>query len=145
MKVRITLHFAYIYINIFFVKHRTLCFFLNDSFCCFCCRCKKYGVCFVAGVSPKLSQFVHRDAKICTTKNQTQKCPKPIPPASLNQHCKNSLLVAMKVVYLCRLEWLVPLLKDSDVNVKVVHLVRDPRSTINSRLNHKSASLDSIK
>ena len=42
-------------------------------------------------------------------------------------------MVAMKVIYLCRLEWLVPLMKDPTLNVKVVHLVRDPRATLTSR------------
>ena len=44
----------------------------------------------------------------------------------------------MKVIYLCKIEWLVPMLKDPDINLKIVHLVRDPRTTIFSRTIHSS-------
>jgi len=85
-----------------------------------------------------------RDAGICRMNNENQICPVPVNPIPVNKHCKKSLLVAMKVIYLCKLEWLLPLLEATDVNVKVVHLVRDPRSTINSRTGHKG-KLESIK
>ena len=85
-----------------------------------------------------------RDTGICHMQNGVQVCPTPVDPDQINKHCKSSLLVAMKVIYLCKLEWLLPLLEDPDVNVKVVHLVRDPRSTVNSRTGHKG-NIESVK
>jgi len=43
------------------------------------------------------------------------------------------MLVAMKVIYLCNLESLLTLIDDDNLNLKIVHLVRDPRATTNSR------------
>jgi len=77
-----------------------------------------------------------RDSNICKVIKGTQVCPKPLDPKLLNNHCKKSLLVAMKVNYLCQLEWLLPLLEDLNFNVKVVHLVRDPRANIHSRIQY---------
>ena len=97
-------------------------------------RCKKTGVCFVDG-GIKISTFMARDAGLCQ-KNERggQTYPFPVNLLSLNKHCESSALIAMKVIYLCKLEWLLPLMMDQSLNVKVVHLVRDPRSTINSRI-----------
>jgi len=92
-------------------------------------------VCF-AQVPEKASRFMTRDSNICEDKNEVQICPKPLNSKRLNDHCKKSLLVAMKVNYLCQLMWLLPLLEDLNFNVKVVHLVRDPRATIYSRIQY---------
>ena len=98
-------------------------------------RCKQHHLCFV-GSSDKSSKFVSRDTNICKPGSHgTQICPSPINQTRIQNHCKNSLLIALKVNYLCNLEWILPLLKEKQTNVKIVHLVRDPRSTINSREN----------
>ena len=96
-------------------------------------RCKKYNYCFAD--DRKANRYLYNEAKICTKKEKLY-CPKPLPATSLNNFCRRSLLVAMKVIYLCKLEWLMPLLGDPDFNIKVVHLVRDPRPTIYSRTKH---------
>jgi len=44
------------------------------------------------------------------------------------------MLVALKVIYLCKVEWLMPFVKNPKVDLKVVHLVRDPRATVKSRM-----------
>ena len=99
-------------------------------------KCKLLNICFV-GSSDKYSKFLSRDAGICHLEKGKLICPTPIDPVPMNMYCKSCLLVAMKVIYLCKLERLIPLLEDQDINVKVVHLVRDPRSTINSRMGHQ--------
>ena len=99
------------------------------------CSCKTFHVCF-AHAPTKASRFMSRDSNICEGINGAQVCPQPLDPNRLNKYCKKSLLVAMKVNYLCQLEWLIRLLEDSNFNVKVVHLVRDPRSTIHSRIQY---------
>ena len=81
-----------------------------------------------------------RDAGLCKKEGAKQACPFPVNPLPLNKHCESSALIAMKVIYLCKLEWLLPLMMDQSLNVKVVHLVRDPRSTINSRIKESPSS-----
>uniref|UniRef100_F6ZR39 Sulfotransferase n=2 Tax=Ciona intestinalis TaxID=7719 RepID=F6ZR39_CIOIN len=49
-------------------------------------------------------------------------------------------MVAMKVIYLCRLEWITPLLLSKQSIVKIVHLVRDPRAIINSRIPQRETN-----
>ena len=88
------------------------------------------------------------DANVCPKTNRRglhPPCQAPINPVRLNKHCQQSEIVAMKVIYLCKLEWLVPLLKDPLLNVKIVHLVRDPRSTIASRIRSKKNKLSVVK
>jgi len=85
-----------------------------------------------------------RDTGMCYMNGNVQFCPTPVDPVPMNKHCRKSLLVAMKVIYLCKLEWLLPLLEATDVNIKVVHLVRDPRSTISSRTGH-NGNLEGVK
>jgi len=100
-------------------------------------RCKTFNVCFING-SMKSSKFMSRDAGICRQSGRnTHICPHPLDPFLINRHCERSILIAMKTIYLCKFEWLLPLLFDPHINVKVLHLVRDPRSTINSRNSHK--------
>ena len=86
-------------------------------------------------------EHVHGHAGLCQ-KNEKggQMCPFPVNPLPLNKHCESSALIAMKVIYLCKLEWLLPLMMDQSLNVKVVHLVRDPRSMINSRIKESPSS-----
>nr|CAB3230871.1 carbohydrate sulfotransferase 3-like [Phallusia mammillata] len=103
---------------------------LTDSFA----TCMKTKICFTK--HPKCSRFLSRDTNICKINKQGQQiCPEPINTETLSSYCNTSLLRAMKVIYLCELESLLPLLKDPTVNVKVLHLVRDPRATVNSRVN----------
>ena len=90
-------------------------------------RCLKFNLCFAWG--GKYQAFLKRDTDICHPK-----CPAPINPDDLEKHCKRSLFRAMKVNYMCRLEWLLPLLSADDVIVKIVHLVRDPRATAASHI-----------
>ena len=94
-------------------------------------------MCF-AGGKTNFSEFLSRDAKICRyVGREGHICPTPIKPELINSHCKSSAVKAMKVIYLCKLEWLMPLLQSSSPNVKVIHLVRDPRATVFSRAGRK--------
>ncbi|XP_078482830.1 carbohydrate sulfotransferase 1-like [Ciona intestinalis] len=97
-------------------------------------KCKEYGVCFAGYTRSKYSAYLTRDAQICHTTEVHQQCPAPIDLDRLSSHCRSSIMVAMKVIYLCRLEWITPLLSSKQSNVKIVHLVRDPRAIVNSRI-----------
>ncbi|XP_076801917.1 carbohydrate sulfotransferase 1-like [Clavelina lepadiformis] len=99
-------------------------------------RCKIHNVCFTSKTQ-KVSHFLSRDAGMCHVANRVQICPEPLNATELSCYCKKSLLVAMKAIYVCKLEWIVPLLRDPKVNIKVIHLVRDPRATTNSRTEGK--------
>ena len=93
-----------------------------------------YNVCFIDGIrSQKFSAFLARDTNLCKLTNGRQDCPQPLDLDGLSEHCKNSPIIAMKVIYVCHLKWLVPLMKNNSLDVKVVHLVRDPRATLVSR------------
>jgi len=98
-------------------------------------RCLKNNVCF-AGVA-KTSAFMSRDADLCKA---DLSCPKPINTTNLSKHCNRSMLVAMKVIYLCNLESLLTLIDDDNLNLKIVHLVRDPRATTDSRARAEGKS-----
>jgi len=81
-----------------------------------------------------MSLFLDRDADLC----KKQACPEPIDLKALTKHCRHSMLVALKVIYLCKVEWLMPFVKNPKVDLKVVHLVRDPRATVKSRMTFHS-------
>ncbi|KAK8746971.1 hypothetical protein OTU49_016926 [Cherax quadricarinatus] len=57
----------------------------------------------------------------------------------LNVMCKNASVRIVKVIR-SRLPWLVNLLNNTSLNVKIIHLIRDPRGSLNSmqRLNWNS-------
>ena len=118
--------------------------FKSNTFFFITNRCLENQLCFVEG-SSKASKFLSRDAGICNVdQGMSQICPKPINQVLLQNYCKKSLLIALKVTYLCNFEWILPLLRETETNIKVVHLVRDPRSTVNSATSHRG-SLPDIK
>lgn len=73
----------------------------------------------------------------------TQKCPK-YPQSLFSSTCKKKDIVALKLIRIQRIEHLnlVPGLKN--VNFKVIHLIRDPRGTMNSRKGFPSFYIDDI-
>ncbi|CAK8694477.1 unnamed protein product [Clavelina lepadiformis] len=108
-------------------------------------RCKIYNICFPSNQG-KAGIFLARDAGICKLRGKGEVvCPKPIDHKDLEKHCRQSLLVAMKVIYLCKLEWLTPLLRDEEFNVKIIHLVRDPRATVNSRTSPTKRNINYVR
>ena len=122
----------------FFLNKISNTFFLTTN------RCLENQLCFAEG-GLKASKFLSRDAGICNVdQGMWQICPKPINQVLLQNHCKKSLLIALKVTYLCNFEWILSLLRERETNIKVVHLVRDPRSTVNSRKSPR-ASLPKVK
>uniref|UniRef100_H2YAG4 Sulfotransferase n=2 Tax=Ciona savignyi TaxID=51511 RepID=H2YAG4_CIOSA len=97
-------------------------------------RCKIHNVCFAGNTQSKYSAYLTRDAKICNVVNNFQYCPEPIDLERLSAHCRGSVLIATKMIYLCKLEWISSFLSPPSASLKVLHLVRDPRATINSRI-----------
>ena len=79
-------------------------------------RCLRFGLCY--GTMSKCYAFLRRDSDLCIPN-----CKYPLDPVKLSQHCLKSDFRSFKVNYLCRLEWLTPLLHSNDVNLKVIHLV----------------------
>ncbi|XP_032830999.1 carbohydrate sulfotransferase 2-like [Petromyzon marinus] len=63
-------------------------------------------------------------------------CP-PRPLADVEARCRRLPLVVIKGVRIFDLELLAPLLQDPSLNLKVIHLVRDPRAVASSRLKSK--------
>ncbi|XP_078734871.1 carbohydrate sulfotransferase 2-like [Lampetra fluviatilis] len=63
-------------------------------------------------------------------------CP-PRPLAHVEARCRRLPLVVVKGVRIFDLELLAPLLQDPSLNLKVIHLVRDPRAVASSRLKSK--------
>nr|XP_033772835.1 carbohydrate sulfotransferase 6-like [Geotrypetes seraphini] len=55
------------------------------------------------------------------------------PFKKVEEVCKNFSHVVVKAVRLLNLEVLYPLLKDPSLNLKIIHLVRDPRAILSSR------------
>lgn len=70
-------------------------------------------------------------------------CPK-YPQSLFKKTCKEKDIVALKLIRIQRIEHLnlVPGLKN--VNFKIIHLIRDPRGTMNSRKKFPSFYLDDI-
>jgi len=73
----------------------------------------------------------------------SEECPK-YPQSLFSKTCQQKDIVALKLIRIQRIEHLnlVPGLKD--VNFKVIHLIRDPRGTMNSRKGFPSFYLDDI-
>ncbi|XP_069489051.1 carbohydrate sulfotransferase 5-like [Ambystoma mexicanum] len=70
-----------------------------------------------------------------------QKCGK-IPFKELEDTCKTYSHVVVKSVRLLDLEVLYPLLNDPLLNIKIIHLVRDPRGVLLSRENFEGLNRD---
>ncbi|CAK8680172.1 unnamed protein product [Clavelina lepadiformis] len=95
--------------------------------------CVNRGVCFAS--CTKCSLFLSRDSNICRNpKNGGHACPGKLNMIKLSEHVAKVDLMAFKVVYMCDISWIQPLLNDPTVNLKIIHLVRDPRAIINSRI-----------
>lgn len=73
----------------------------------------------------------------------SESCPK-YPQSLFSKTCKEKDIVALKLIRIQRIEHLnlVPGLKN--VNFKVIHLIRDPRGTMNSRKKFPSFYIDDI-
>ncbi|XP_030053331.1 carbohydrate sulfotransferase 5-like [Microcaecilia unicolor] len=56
-----------------------------------------------------------------------------VPFKKLEEACRNYSYVVLKAVRIFSLEVLYPLLKDPSLNLKIIHLVRDPRAILSSR------------
>ncbi|CAK8672955.1 unnamed protein product [Clavelina lepadiformis] len=84
----------------------------------------------------KCSQFLSRDSDICRTPVGNHACPKEIDLEKLSEIVAKSELMAFKVVYLCDISWIQPLLDNPELDLKIVHLVRDPRAMFNSKLQY---------
>lgn len=97
-------------------------------------ECIKHNICFV-GVE-KATKFITRDAPhLLDTKS------KKVDMAALGEFCRSSDFVAGKLNYLRGIENITHLFDDADVQMKIVHLVRDPRATILSRFGGKAEHL----
>ncbi|CAK8684181.1 carbohydrate sulfotransferase 3-like [Clavelina lepadiformis] len=87
-------------------------------------KCGKENLCFAFK-----SRFLARDTDLC----DGGKCRGPYDPLVLSEICRRSLFPAMKIIFEPFLNTLQPLMEDPSLNVKVIHLVRDPRAVIQSR------------
>ncbi|CAK8684756.1 unnamed protein product [Clavelina lepadiformis] len=102
--------------------------------------CVSQGVCFANCL--KCSLFLSRDQNIChKSPNGGQACPNKLDMTKLSEAVEKSDLMAFKVVSMCDISWIQPLLDDPTINLKIVHLVRDPRAIINSRPNNNRVEL----
>ncbi|XP_006002851.1 carbohydrate sulfotransferase 2 [Latimeria chalumnae] len=70
------------------------------------------------------------DDKIC------KKCP-PQALSSLERECLKYNTIVVKGVRILDINVLAPLMEDPSVNLKVIHLVRDPRAVANSRIKSR--------
>nr|XP_039273948.1 carbohydrate sulfotransferase 1-like [Styela clava] len=116
-------------------------------------ECMKNNICFETSHQPLLKNY----AKICeygkdeNVDKQTQDgnlkfdpespaCGYPLNTTILGQICKTSDIVAYKIIRLCtieNIELIYKTLQDKGVKLFVVHLVRDPRAVVASRVNLK--------
>ncbi|CAK8686137.1 unnamed protein product [Clavelina lepadiformis] len=73
--------------------------------------------------------------QFCTTGNNVtcSRCG-PVNSAMASSKCAESSLVVIKVIRLCHVNNLKSILEDSNIDVKVIHLMRDPRGVLSSRL-----------
>lgn len=87
--------------------------------------CVRSNMCF-AGCD-KCSKFLQRDPPFVYDRLRR------VDPRKLDRHCRHSEFRAAKLNYLPQISDVTHLMAADDVNVKVVHLVRDPRATTSSR------------
>nr|XP_002128541.1 carbohydrate sulfotransferase 1 isoform X1 [Ciona intestinalis] len=89
-------------------------------------RCVEDNFCFKFK-----SLFLSRDTDLC--QSPWKGCKVPFDPQILSQVCQRSLFPVSKVIAEPFLESLEPILEDSRVELRVIHLVRDPRAVMSSR------------
>ncbi|XP_071793172.1 carbohydrate sulfotransferase 3-like [Asterias amurensis] len=70
---------------------------------------------------------------LCSKSNSSSHCGK-VTPQHFMQICMDLKKVAIKSIRISDIGSLLPLIKDKTVNLKVIHLVRDPRGMIASRV-----------
>ncbi|CAK8684180.1 unnamed protein product [Clavelina lepadiformis] len=87
-------------------------------------KCGSENLCFA-----HRSRFLARDTDLC----DGGKCRGPYDPLVLSEICRRSLFPAMKIIFEPFLKSFQHLMEDPHLNVKVIHLVRDPRAVIQSR------------
>ena len=72
-----------------------------------------------------------RNRVMCPYGIKSPPCYRGITSSAVGDICRNSSHIAVKVIVMRRIQELYPLMEDG---VKVIHLLRDPRGMINSRL-----------
>ena len=87
-------------------------------------RCLRHNICFAD--CEKCSKFLTRDAPEIVDIFNT------VNVAKMSKFCKQSDFVAAKLNYLRSIQSIQHLLHSTDINVKIIHLVRDPRATVRS-------------
>uniref|UniRef100_H2ZM12 Sulfotransferase n=1 Tax=Ciona savignyi TaxID=51511 RepID=H2ZM12_CIOSA len=97
-------------------------------------QCLNNTICFEERHSPLLKK--HKT--ICRNLH-AGKCSLPMQPKLISELCLQSKLVVYKILRVCDLETLSSLFKSSrkknDIDMKLIHLVRDPRAILSSRIN----------
>ena len=81
-------------------------------------------------MEPKTCYIWRRDRKA----NITRRFCEPITVASAEAKCARKNNIAIKTIRIHDINLLLPLILDKDVKLKVIHLVRDPRGMVASRL-----------
>ncbi|GAA6087325.1 carbohydrate sulfotransferase 2a [Tachysurus ichikawai] len=83
-----------------------------------------------------LCPFYRKDVVGMVDENVCKNCP-PQSLEALEEQCHKYNTIVIKGVRILDINVLAPLLADSSINLKVVHLVRDPRALANSRIRSK--------
>ena len=130
--------------------------FSYNSICCFQCyfnfdtlkhtkthnlRCLKLNICFMDGLE-KSGLFMRRDMPSVKDRKTGR-----IDLSKLGHFCRRSDFFAAKLNYLTSLRNISHLLTGGidDVQVKAIHLVRDPRATIRSRFEYRKRPLETFR
>lgn len=99
-------------------------------------QCRRQNVCFRNRMKNLCSY------EFCTQPHSCMGCLR-MNSKILSELCESKSLTAAKVIRLQSLQLLRPLLEDDKSDIKVIHLVRDPRGIYSSRmkLSHKSLNM----
>nr|XP_002130975.1 carbohydrate sulfotransferase 3-like [Ciona intestinalis] len=92
-------------------------------------QCLKNNICFEERHLPLLARY----ESACQQSNYSN-CQLPLKPTIISAICSKSKLVVYKILRVCELQNLAHLIKTEDLDIRIVHLVRDPRAILSSRM-----------
>nr|XP_039267753.1 carbohydrate sulfotransferase 1-like [Styela clava] len=83
-------------------------------------------------------RYNHKDlcSKDICPKGNVASCSQcgPVDLGLVNNKCRSRKISAIKVIKLCHIKSLEPIIRDPSIDFKIIHLVRDPRGIASSRL-----------
>ncbi|XP_078485025.1 carbohydrate sulfotransferase 1-like [Ciona intestinalis] len=92
-------------------------------------KCLKNNICFEERHIPLLAKY----ESVCQQSNYSD-CQLPMKPTIISEICSKSKLVVYKILRVCELQDLAHLVETEYLDIRIVHLVRDPRAILSSRM-----------